>query len=166
VKALVNKKLLLERFQGKGGWTYVQVPVIRDSAHVPFGWIKVKGSIDGYEIKKYHLMPMGNGKLFLPIKAEIRKVVKKGQGDFVHVVLYPDRDQLKIPSELKLCLAEEPKALEFFNSLTESQRKHYIDWIYSAKREETKVDRLARTVNRLLKGLKRYDAPFDLNGDY
>ena len=158
VKTIVNKKLVLEKFQGKGGWTYAQVPSLEASPGTPFGWMKVKGSIDGYEIKKYHLMPMGNGKLFLPVKAEIRKAIKKSEGDWVHVVLFPDDDPLEIPKEMILCLEDEPRALKFFNSLTESQRKHYIDWVYSARKEETKVIRLAQTVNRLLRGLKMYDA--------
>ena len=158
MKTIVNKKLVLEKFQGKGGWTYAQVPSLEVSPGTPFGWMKVKGSIDGYEIKKYHLMPMGNGKLFLPVKAEIRKAIKKSEGDWVHVVLFPDDDPLEIPKEMILCLEDEPRALKFFNSLTESQRKHYIDWVYSARKEETKVIRLAQTVNRLLRGLKMYDA--------
>jgi uncharacterized protein YdeI (YjbR/CyaY-like superfamily) len=56
-----------------------------------------------------------------------------------------------------LCLNEEPAALKFFKSLSESEQKHYIDWIYSVKKEETKIDRLAKTVNRLMDGLKLYD---------
>lgn len=56
-----------------------------------------------------------------------------------------------------LCLQDEQKALKFFNSLSESEQKFYIQWIYSAKKEETKIDRLAKTINRLLKGLKLYD---------
>jgi hypothetical protein len=158
MKTLVDKKLKLEKFNGKGGWTYVQVPVIRREARRPFGWVKVKGSIDGYKIKHYHLMPMGNGKLFLPVKAEIRKMLGKSQGDRVHVVLYADNEPLEIPDEMMHCLKDEPLALKFFKSLTESQRKYYIDWIYSARKEDTKVKRLAETVNRLLQGLKLYDS--------
>jgi hypothetical protein len=157
VKALIDKELALERFHGKGGWTFVQIPGINRSGKTPFGWVKVKGSIDGYEIRKYHLMPMGNGRLFLPVKAEIRKKVKKDEGDFVHVILYADDDPLEVPEEMLLCLREEPKAFRFFNSLSESERKYYINWVYSAKRDETKIDRLAKTVNRLLQGLKMYD---------
>jgi hypothetical protein len=41
----------------------------------------VRGTIDDFEIRKYHLMPMGNGKFFLPVKAEIRKKIKKEAGD-------------------------------------------------------------------------------------
>ena len=157
MKPLVNKKYVLEKFHGKGGWTYARIPEIKKDKKSPFGWRKVKGSIDGYEIKKYHLMPMGTGILFLAVKAEIRKKIKKDEGDYVHVILYPDNDPLEVPEEMLICLRDEPSALNFFNSLSESERKFYIDWIYSAKRSETKVNRLAQAVNRLAQGLKLYD---------
>jgi hypothetical protein len=157
MKPLVHKKYKLEKFPGKGGWTFARIPEIFQDKNAHFGWVKVKGSIDGYEIKKYHLMPMGNGKLFLPVKAEIRKKIKKEEGDWVHVKLYSDNEPLEVPKEMLLCLEDEPKALIFFNSLAESEQNFYIQWIYSAKKEETKVDRLAKSINRLLKGLKLYD---------
>ena len=156
-KPLVNNKYTLEKFQGKGGWTYARIPEISQDKKAPFGWVKVKGTIDGVEIKKYHLMPMGNGHLFLPVKAEIRKKIKKAEGDQVHVILYPDNDPLEIPEEMEICLRDEPVAWNFFHSLSESERKYYIQWIFSAKKDETKSDRLAKTVDRLLLGLKMYD---------
>lgn len=157
MKPLVNKKYILEKFPGKGGWTFARIPEIIQDKKAYFGWVKVRGSIDGFEIRKYHLMPMGNGSLFLPVKAEIRKKIKKTEGDYVHVTLYPDNEPLEVPEEMLLCLKDEPQALKFFNSLSESERKFYIQWIYSAKKEETKIDRLAKTINRLLKGMKLYD---------
>ena len=157
MKPLVDKHFKLERFQGKGGWTYARIPEIAQDKSQPFGWVKVQGSIDGYEIKKYRLMPMGNGNLFLPVKAEIRKKIKKQEGDTVHIILYPDNKPLEIPSEMLLCLEDEPQALRFFQSLSESEQKFYIQWVYSAKKEETKVNRLGKTIDRLLQGLKLYD---------
>jgi hypothetical protein len=157
MKPLVDKRFKLERFQGKGGWTYARIPQLLQDKSKPFGWVKVRGSIDGYEIKKCHLMPMGNGKLFLPVKAEIRKKIKKQEGDFVHVILYPDNEPLEVPEEMLLCLGDEPAALTFFQSISESEQKFYIDWVYAAKKEDTKIDRLAKTVNRLARGLKLYD---------
>lgn len=157
MKPLVDNKYLLEKFQGKGGWTFVRIPEIPQDKHAYFGWVKVRGTIDSFEIRKYHLMPMGNGQLFLPVKAEIRKKIKKQEGDHVHVILYPDDEPLETPEEMLLCLKEEPKALAFFKSLTESEQKFYIQWIYSAKKEETKINRLAKTIDRLLEGKKLYD---------
>ena len=157
MKPLVDKLSLLEKFPGKGGWTFTRIPEIPQDKKAHFGWVKVRGTIDGYEIRKYHLMPMGNGMLFLPVKAEIRKHTKKKEGDFVHVILYPDNEPLEVPDEMLMCLQDEPEALHFFNSISESEQKFYIQWIYSAKKEETKIDRLAKTINRLHKKLKLYD---------
>ncbi len=157
MKPLVNKNYILEKFQGKGGWTFARIPEILQDKNAPFGWVKVRGTIDGFEIRKYHLMPIGNGSLFLPVKAEIRKKIKKAEGDTVHVILYSDNESLEIPEEMLLCLMDEPEALAFFKTLTESEQKFYIQYVYSAKKEETKIDRLAKTINRLLKGLKLYE---------
>ena len=154
---LLIKNLNLERFDGKGGWTYVRIKKDIKTSKGPFGWVKVKGSIDDYKIRKYHLMPAGNGYLILPVKLEIRKKIKKAEGDFVQVVLYPDHDPLDVPDELMDCLRDEPVALKFFNSLSESERKYYIEWIYSAKKEKTKVDRLVKAINRLARGIKMFD---------
>lgn len=157
MKPLLNKKIVLEKIPGKGGWTYAAIPDIRPAKNAPFGWRKVKGTIDDYEIKQYHLMPMGNGNLFLPVKAEIRKKIKKHAGDTVHIILFADDSKLEIPEEFILCLKDDPMAFHFFNSLSESEKKYYVQWIYSAKREETKVNRMAKSINRLTRGLKMYD---------
>lgn len=156
MKPLINKKYRLEKFQGKGGWTFVRIPEIPQDRKAYFGWVKVKGTIDGYEIRKYHLMPIGDGHLMLPVKAEIRKKIKKDVGDLIQVILYPDNEPLEVPEEMLLCLEDAPDALNFFNSLSESERKFYIEWVYSAKREETKIERLTKTIDRLSRKLKLY----------
>ncbi len=156
-KPFVDKDLVLERFPGKGGWTYVRIPEITQDKSKPFGWVKVRGFVDGYEIRKYHLMPMGKGRLFLPVKAEIRKKIGKQQGDNVRVVLFPDNEPLEVPAEMLACLRDEPAAFKFFRTLTESEQNHYIQWIYSAKKEETRVNRLATSVERLAKCLRLYE---------
>ena len=148
-KPLVNKKYLLEKSPGKGGWTYAVIPEILPDKNAPFSWVKVRGSIDGFEIDKYHLMPSGKGTLLLFVKAEIRKKIKKQAGDCVHVILYLDNEPLEIPEELRLCLQDDAEAWQFFNSLNESEQRNYIKWIYSAKTDQTKVERIAKTLDRL-----------------
>jgi len=159
MQPLVDNTYLLEKFPGKGGWTYARIPEIAQDKSAPFGWVRVKGSIDGYEIKKYHLMPMGNGQLFLPVKAEIRKKTGKQQGDYVRVILYADTDALEVPEELMHCLQDEPPTMHFFHSISENERKYYIDWIYAANKEETRINRIAQTIVRLCARLKMHDKP-------
>nr|WP_288833961.1 YdeI/OmpD-associated family protein [uncultured Flavobacterium sp.] len=153
-KPLISKEYLLEKFPGKGGWTYAAIPEILQDKKTPFGWVKVRGSIDDYELKNYKLMPMGNGKLFLPLKAAIRKKIGKQAGDYVKVILYKDENPLEIRNELELCLKDEPLAYETFINLKEGEQKAFIDWIYSAKKDETKVERIANTINKVIKGEK------------
>ena len=164
-KPLIDKNCLLEKFPGKGGWTFTKIPEIKQDKHAHFGWVKVRGFIDGFEIRKYHLMPMGNGQLFLPVKAEIRKKIKKESGDTVRVILFHDKEPLDIPQELIDCLKDEPKAFKFFNSLSESEKKYYIQWIYSAKKEETKINRMAASINRLSNGIKLYEKEVKNNSE-
>lgn len=151
-KHLIDKKILLEKFPGKGGWTYARLPEIDPEKKNRFGWRKVKGSIDDIEIKQYHLMPMGNGELFLPVKAEIRKKIKKEAGDIVHVILFSDDNPVQVPTEFELCLMDEPEAWKHFHNFPEQEQKKYINWIYSVKTEELKVERMAKAINKIQKG--------------
>lgn len=154
---LVDKEYLLEKFPGKGGWTYARIPEIEPAKHTHFGWVRVRGSIDGYAISNYHLMPMGNGSLFLPVKAAIRKQIKKQAGDVVRITLFADNLPTEIPEELRLCLADEPKALAAFRAYSYGEQKVFIDWIYAAKTDPTRVERIAKSIDKLLKGQKLND---------
>ncbi|HKH63051.1 MAG TPA: YdeI/OmpD-associated family protein [Flavitalea sp.] len=157
-KPLVNKKYKLEKFPGKGGWTYTVISEIPPDKRERFGWVKVKGLIDDFELKGYHLMPMANGKLFLPVRAEIRKKIKKQEGDWVKVVLFQDTEPLFIPDEFLQCLRDEPAAYKTFHSYTESSKKYYVDWIYSSKKVETRIERMAQAIDRLARGLNFTDS--------
>jgi hypothetical protein len=146
---IVNKKVKLEKFDGKGGWTYARLPEVKPDKKAWFNWVRVKGFIDDYEISAYHLMPMGNGQLFLPVKAAIRKKIKKEVGDTISVRLYLDNDPVEIPAALLECLRDDPDAHQHFFKLTENEKKQAVDWIYSAKKEETRINRMAEFLNLL-----------------
>lgn len=157
-KPLVNKEFLLEKYPGKGGWTYAIISERIIGKGTPFGWVKVKGSIDGVEIHKYSLMPLKDGRMFLPVNAVIRKKIKKEAGDMVRVVLYVDLDPLHVPEEFSLCLEDAPEALRFFRTLKENEQMNFICWIYAAKTEETQTKRMAATITLLAQGRKFYEA--------
>lgn len=149
---LADKEYLLQKFQGKGGWTFAVIPEIQQSKNTPFGWVRVRGTIDNFEIKNYNLQPMGNGNLFLPVKAEIRKKINKKEGDYVHIILYADNFPTEIPDEFKLCLMDEPNAYEAFLKYTNGEQKTFIEWIYSAKTDTTKVERISKTIDKITTG--------------
>lgn len=155
---LVDGDYLLKKFPGKGGWTYAEIPEVLQDKRNPFGWVKVRGAIDGYELKNYKLMPMGNGKLFLPVKAAIRKAIGKKEGHSVRVVLFADESALEIPEEILACFEHESgRVLETFLSFPEGEQKAYLDWIYSAKAEDTKASRILKMMKRLAAGMGFYE---------
>ncbi|MCU0431663.1 MAG: YdeI/OmpD-associated family protein [Cytophagaceae bacterium] len=153
-KALVNKEYLLEKIPGKGGWTYAAIPEISQNKNNPFGWVRVGGSIDGYEFEQYHLMPMGDGKLFLPVKSAIRKKIKKEAGDWVHIILYLEEDPSEIPEELWLCLEVEPKAHAYFSALSKEEQLTFVRWIYSAKTADIRMERINKSIDLLIQKKK------------
>jgi bifunctional DNA-binding transcriptional regulator/antitoxin component of YhaV-PrlF toxin-antitoxin module len=150
-QALIDCVLLLKKFPGKGGWTYAELPGIPPDPSNPFGWRRVRGTVDGFPLKAYHLMPMGNGSLFLPVRAEIRKKIGKKEGDSVHVILYADDLPLETPDEFLLCLEEEPMAMQQFDSLPVPEREKLIQWIYTPKSQEAIDERMAKAIDRLVK---------------
>lgn len=158
---IINEKFELKKMQMKGGWTYVEFPNIPKHLKQPFGWVPVKGTIDGYEIKQFKLWTMKTGNMFMPIKAEIRKKIKKEEGDWAHIVLYYDDSPLVIPDDFLVCLLESPKAYSFFQSISDSSKKHYIDWVYESKSLETRVNRIAKAIEKLEMGLKLYQTRDD-----
>ncbi len=145
-KPLVNKKYLLQKFPGKGGWTYAVIPEIKQDKNAPFGWVSVAGSIDEQPVKNFRLMPMGNRKLFFPVKAAIRKQLNKKEGDHIHIILFAEELPAAIPAEFKACLADEPVSEKNFNKLSISEQQAWVNWIYEAKKEETKTERMVKAI--------------------
>lgn len=146
---LVDKEYLMERIPGKGGWTYIALPEIPKDKEAVFGIVRVRGTIDGYEIKHYSLMPMGSGAMFLPVKADIRKRIGKEEGDYVRVTLYRDDEPYRIPDELKTALQEEHGVYEKFLTYKKWEQRMCAQWIFSAKRPETVKERIIKTIGRV-----------------
>jgi hypothetical protein len=66
------------------------------------------------------------------------------------------RPELPMPKEFSIALKRTPKARAFFEILPPSCRREYIEWISTAKREETRARRLAEALTMLSSG-RRYN---------
>lgn len=144
---LTDKEYQLERFPGKGGWTYVLLPEIPKDPEAAFGVVKVKGTIDNYEVSDVTLMSF-QGVLMMAVKAEIRKAIDKEEGDTVHITLYRDTGVFQIPEDFKQRLMEE-SVFEIFKGYRKWEQRMCIKWIFSAKRDETVKERIVKTIFKL-----------------
>lgn len=62
---------------------------------------------------------------------------------------------VEVPEDLQAVLQTSEVARAFFDTLAYSHRKEYVEWITSAKREETRTRRLGQAIEKLEAGLKR-----------
>jgi hypothetical protein len=154
MKPIVEKDYVLQKFPGKGGWTYTVIEEVKMDKRSKFGWVQVSGFVDDFELKNYKLMPLGNGQLFLPVRTEIRKKIGKNQGDIVHVVLYLDDSTAVFPDEIIDCIKDEPEAYKTFLTFTAKEQHAYINWVLEATKDEIKVERIVLMIKKLLRAEK------------
>jgi uncharacterized protein YdeI (YjbR/CyaY-like superfamily) len=65
------------------------------------------------------------------------------------IAVPPPRLPRPLPVYMEKALRRVPRAWRFFNQLAPSYQRHYIGWVDSAKREETKERRLREAVSLL-----------------
>jgi uncharacterized protein YdeI (YjbR/CyaY-like superfamily) len=69
-------------------------------------------------------------------------------------VAYDAIEELSMPDDLVLALAENPVAEANFNAFPPSSKKNILWWIESAKRTETRLKRVQETVSMAAQNLK------------
>lgn len=61
----------------------------------------------------------------------------------------------KLPTDLQQALADAPKALTAWESLTPLARNEWICWTVSVKTPKTRQNHVERTVKELIEGMRR-----------
>ena len=85
---MVTIKAIIKKYGRKGektGWTYVDIAQ-KQAQKIKADYkrsYKVKGHIDSLEVTQLTMVPMGEGNFIIPLKSEIRKMIKKELGDTV-----------------------------------------------------------------------------------
>ena len=62
--------------------------------------------------------------------------------------------EVEVPAELAAALSNDMEAKAAYDKLSFTDRKEYARWVSEAKREATKADRVAKTIERLKAGVK------------
>jgi small nuclear ribonucleoprotein (snRNP)-like protein len=137
-----------------GGGAYVTIPFDVEKA---FGKkrVKVKATIDG-EPYRGSLVRMGTPDHMLLVLKDIREKIGKTFGDEISIELEEDLEprKVEIPPDLQQALDANPNEGAYFTSLAYSHRKEYVWWINDAKRDQTRQERIRRTIVMLKQGIR------------
>jgi hypothetical protein len=149
---LLNIRVTLEKFAGKGSWTFARIGKLPIKPRTHFGLVKVCGRLDEVALEKGTLMPFGKGGHFLPVNAALRKQLGKQAGDEVQLQLFA----LEEPAALSIsladftdCLAEVPAALLAFQTLAPAQQQQWLGWVAAADNDELQVARMEAAMQQL-----------------
>lgn len=137
----------------KTGWTYFEIPADIAQQLKPGNKkeFKVKGKLDNYAINRVSLLPMGGGKFIMPLNTAMRRATGKKAGAMLNVQLEADNSEFVFNTDFMDCLADDPAATQFFQSLPGSHQRYFSKWIDSAKTEPTRTKRIAMAINALAK---------------
>ena len=87
-------------------------------------------------------------------EADKKKEAKPKEEREIFKWVNPQTREVKLPDDLAAVLKKNKKPADFFNGLSFTNKKEYIEWIVTAKREETRKERIAGTIERLGKAWK------------
>jgi len=96
------------------------------------------------------------GEYYLGVPRPVREQAKVVFDEPVDVLVELDTEprEVAVPDELRELLEANPAAAALFVRLSYSHRKEYVDWIASAKREETRRRRVEQALEMLQRGVR------------
>lgn len=141
---------VLEKLEGKMEWTVFYVPFSVEKEYDTKGRFNIQAIIDGTHFAGT-LLPSRNGH-YMVFNKSMKAVCKKTIGDSIHVVIKPDVQErvLNIPEYISDVLKKN-SVLAKFNELPYYIKREEINKIDESKKEETKIRRLNKLVQRLSK---------------
>ena len=149
------------------GWTFLVLPKIASAKLPSRGMTAIEGTINGTVFQAV-LEPDGQKSHWLRVDRKLRKAAGAEAGDIVTLEIAPaaEEPEPKVPADLRKALAAaSSKARALWSDITPVARRDWIQWISSAKQEETRVRRIKNACSMLAAG-KRRVCCFDRAGFY
>jgi hypothetical protein len=125
----------------------LDVPAVFGRARAP-----VRGSINGFPFRS--TIAKYGDRYYLPVNAALRDEAGVGAGETVEIEVERDDEPrvVEAPADLRAALDRDPEAARFFDGLSYTHRKEYVQWIDEARRSETRARRIEKTVAMLRGG--------------
>jgi hypothetical protein len=148
-------------------WTFLILPKGASAKLPSRGMTSVEGTFNGLAFRAT-LEPDGKGGHWLKVDRKLREAAGAEAGELVslEIATLAKEPEPKVPADLRKALAAaHQKARTVWSDITHIARRDWIQWIESAKREETRLKRIESACDMLAKG-KRRPCCFDRSGIY
>jgi len=150
-------------------WTFLNLPNEASIKLPSRGMVSVEGTFNGIAFQAT-LEPDGQGGHWLKVDRKLREAAGAEAGDVASLEIAPvapgQEPEPTVPADLGEALAAaSAKARAVWADITPVARRDWIQWIESAKREETRLKRIESGCDMLAKG-KRRPCCFDRSGMY
>ena len=134
--------------------TYIEIPF---NVEEVFGAkrVKVKAKFDNIDYRG-SIVKMGGPCHMIGITKDIRKKIGKDEGDIIFVEVEKDEEErvVEVPDDFAKSMDENQEAKEFYEKLSYSSKRKYVNWINGAKKTETREKRIAEAVLKLKDNIK------------
>lgn len=130
---------------------YIKFPYDAEKEFGRKGQIKVKAYFDGFEYRG-SLVRMGHPCHIIGLNKKVRDAIGKGPGDTVDVLIMEDVEErvVEIPDDFAAILNINKTANEIFEKMSFTHRREYVEWITSAKKSETRENRIGKAIDMIL----------------
>ena len=148
----------LESIGPGGSWTRMQIPFDAAAAFGSRGRVAVCGTLNGFAFRT-SILPNGDGTHHMMLNKALLAGAEASAGERVAVVMERDvaSREVATPSDLATALGKSREAKEVWAAKTPTFRAEYVAWVDEAKSAGTRARRVGTTVERVARGLRRYD---------
>ncbi len=142
-------KFSAELMDAGGGGVYVIFPYSTEEVFGVKGRVPIRATIDG-EPYQGSLVKYGMPQHMLLVLKSIRAKIGKDIGDMVDVSIWHDTEVRKVdvPKDFARALKEN-NLKAAFDKMSYSHQREWVLWIEDAKKEETRLRRIGKAVERL-----------------
>lgn len=115
----------------------------------------VSVTLNGYTYRTT-VAPMG-GRFLVGVRAEVREAagVEAGEVHDIDIELDTAPREVAVPADLAAALDPHAEVRAFFDGLSYTNRSTYVTWIEDPKKDETRAQRVAKSVEMLRAGKTR-----------
>ena len=139
---------IIKKVEDKDG-AYIEIPFDVEKVYGAKR-VKVKATFDGIEYRG-SIVRMGLSCYMIGITKALRTKIGKQPGDTVEVTVEKDEEErvVELPEDFKSMIEKDSEVNEFWKALSFSMQKKYSTWITSAKKEETRKNRMEEALKKL-----------------